>query len=67
MIQDNNKSEAKAILKKALDYLDSTDPDPTMLAIALNNLCVLTIEGHKFYKALHYVLNAMQIMEIHIS
>ena len=50
------------MLKKALDYLESTEPDPILLSIALNNLGALTFESNKYYKGLYYVLKAMEIM-----
>jgi hypothetical protein len=29
------------LLKRSLNYLGSTDPDPILLTTALNNLCIL--------------------------
>lgn len=39
------------MLKKALNYLSSTDPDPILLTTALNNLCILRMQDGKYYKS----------------
>lgn len=56
MIENNQISAAKSLLKKALNYLDSTDPDPILLTTALDNLCVLWMDDGKYYKAVNVLL-----------
>lgn len=53
MIENGQKGAAKDLLKKALNYLDSTDPDPILLTTALNNLCILWMDDKKYYKAVN--------------
>lgn len=43
MIESKQLYSAKQLLKKSINYIDSTDPDPILLTTALNNLCVLRI------------------------
>jgi hypothetical protein len=62
LIQDQKMKEARTMLKNCIPYLESTNPDALLLSVALNNLSVLTARQEKYYKALYYVLRAMQMM-----
>lgn len=67
MIENGERNSAKELLKKALNYLGSTDPDPILLTTALNNLCILRMEDRKYYKSINVLLNMIQIMEDHMK
>lgn len=67
MIENGQRLEAKDLLKKALNYLDSTDPDPILLTTALNNLCILWISDQKYYKAVNVLFQMVEIMETHMK
>lgn len=66
MLENNQKKSAKDLLKKALNYIDSTEPDAILLTTALNNLCILWIEDRKYYKAVNVLLQMVKIMEEHM-
>lgn len=67
MIENGQRLDAKELLKKALNYLDSTDPDPILLTTALNNLCILWIGDKKYYKAVNVLFQIVEIMETHMK
>lgn len=57
MIENGDKASAKDLLKKSLNYIDSTDPDPILLTTALNNLCILRMERGKYFKSVNILLS----------
>lgn len=62
MIENGQRKAAKDLLKKAINYLDSTDPDPILLTTALNNLCTLWMSDKKYYKAVNLLLRTVEVM-----
>ena len=62
MIENGDKASAKDLLKKSLNYIDSTDPDPILLTTALNNLCILRMEKGKYFKSVNILLSMIEIM-----
>lgn len=66
MLQSGQRHSAKNLLKKSLSYLASTDPDPVLLATALNNLTILRMQDGKYYKSVNVLLEAVGLMERHV-